>query len=209
MKRVIVFLGLVCFFGAVFGAGRCFAQSVRYQDESGNIFFVDTISQVPERYRSQVIPPTTLPPMNSKQWKIYQRNLQKQKQLEERQLKIEERRKAKEEKLAAKQKGTDEKLKGASKPKQVLTIMVFVGPNCAECSKLERTLREHKLRYKKLDITKSREAFVEFDRMGVGTALPVTKIGSRLIKGNQPQAILEAAGLVGNAASKGGATDEL
>lgn len=36
-------------------------QSYRYIDESGNIFFVDRIDQIPPKYRYQVLPPTPIP----------------------------------------------------------------------------------------------------------------------------------------------------
>lgn len=34
------------------------AQSFRYMDESGNLHWVDTLDQIPPRYRSQVLLPT-------------------------------------------------------------------------------------------------------------------------------------------------------
>ena len=34
------------------------AQSFRYMDESGNLHWVDSIDQIPQRYRSQVLVPT-------------------------------------------------------------------------------------------------------------------------------------------------------
>ena len=37
------------------------AQRFRYIDSSGNIHFVDSLSQVPERYMNQVVPPTPTP----------------------------------------------------------------------------------------------------------------------------------------------------
>jgi type IV secretory pathway VirB10-like protein len=42
------------------------AQSYRYIDEAGNIIFVDSISEIPSRYRYQVIPPTPVPVMDQK-----------------------------------------------------------------------------------------------------------------------------------------------
>jgi hypothetical protein len=39
----------------------CFSQSIRYMDESGNLHFVDSIYQVPPRYRNQVLQPTPVP----------------------------------------------------------------------------------------------------------------------------------------------------
>lgn len=37
------------------------AEQLRYIDDSGNMHFVDSISQVPKRYLSQVVPPTPVP----------------------------------------------------------------------------------------------------------------------------------------------------
>lgn len=34
------------------------AQSYRYMDDSGNIYFVERLAEVPPKYRSQVVPPT-------------------------------------------------------------------------------------------------------------------------------------------------------
>ena len=39
-------------------ARHCCAQSFRYMDESGNLHWVDSIEQIPPRYRSQVLVPT-------------------------------------------------------------------------------------------------------------------------------------------------------
>ena len=46
---------------ASLGASYCLAQAFRYMDESGNIHFVDSISEVPPRYRNQVLAPTPAP----------------------------------------------------------------------------------------------------------------------------------------------------
>jgi hypothetical protein len=60
-------LGLrVCAVVALLAAGLSLvtsadAQRFRYIDNSGNIHFVDSLSQVPERYMSQVVPPTPTP----------------------------------------------------------------------------------------------------------------------------------------------------
>jgi hypothetical protein len=51
---------LACTLAALHCAGA-FAQQHRYMDSSGNIHFVDSLSQVPQRYREQVVPPTPTP----------------------------------------------------------------------------------------------------------------------------------------------------
>lgn len=42
-----------------------YAESFRYMDESGNIFFVDRVEDVPLQYRSQILLPTPTPAATS------------------------------------------------------------------------------------------------------------------------------------------------
>lgn len=37
------------------------AEQLSYIDGAGNIHFVDSVSQIPQRYRAQVVPPTPTP----------------------------------------------------------------------------------------------------------------------------------------------------
>ena len=78
------------------------AESVMYMDSSGNIQFVESISQVPSDYRWQVLPPTPGPPKDLKARKKWDRDMEKarkQKELAERKRKkAEEREKKRKEK---------------------------------------------------------------------------------------------------------------
>jgi hypothetical protein len=51
---------VLSFFFIIVSSSVC-AQSLRYMDESGQLHFVDSIYQVPPRYRNQVLVPTPVP----------------------------------------------------------------------------------------------------------------------------------------------------
>ena len=184
-SKIVLTVALLC---APFRAIH--AQAVHYQDESGNIYFVDSIYDVPERYRKQVVTPTPTPNMTAKQWKAYNRELMKRQKVAERARLLEEKRKAKAAKLAGT--GSAVAPRGGTKA-QAASVLLFTSPSCAECAKLEKFLKERRVRYRRLDIVRSKEAFDAFDRLGAGSTLPVTQVGSKLIKGFNPEAILAAA----------------
>lgn len=60
------------------------AQGMNYVDESGNIFFVDRLEDVPMRYRSQLIPPTPTLPPGSKIAKQYEAQVKRSQKEQER-----------------------------------------------------------------------------------------------------------------------------
>jgi hypothetical protein len=87
----------------------CAAQQVRYMDSSGNIHFVDNASQVPMRYREQVMTPTPVPVLDRKALQEKKRQEQqalRDKVAEEKRKKVEDRQKKREE---AKQKEAEAK----------------------------------------------------------------------------------------------------
>lgn len=59
MSMKLIFSLLI--FSAFINTNALFAQSLRYMDEGGNIHFVDSIYQVPPKYRNQVLAPTAVP----------------------------------------------------------------------------------------------------------------------------------------------------
>lgn len=65
MKKALFTLSLISLFLIPLSAS---SQSFRYMDESGNIHFVDNVTQIPPRYRNQVLYPT--PVMTGKPKKI-------------------------------------------------------------------------------------------------------------------------------------------
>ncbi len=165
------------------------AQTFRYQDESGNLFFVEKLSDVPAKYQNQVIAPPPPPYRNEKEKRAWERN---QAKLARQQAKL-----AKKEERAKKNSIGKGKNAGGKSPeeefKQVQTVEVFTSPSCADCPKLEKFLKQNKIQFKKWDIVRNQKAFEIFDQLGVGSKLPVTRIGQKVIKGVQLEAILEAA----------------
>ncbi|MBX7139113.1 MAG: hypothetical protein K1X83_14155 [Oligoflexia bacterium] len=65
----------------------CWAESIMFMDDSGNIFFVDSIDQVPVKYRDQLKEPLKKPAeVDKKDVKRYEKELkklQKEKEKEE------------------------------------------------------------------------------------------------------------------------------
>ena len=52
------------------GIAVCMAQQIRYMDSSGNLHFVDSVSEVPSRYRQQVVPYTPTPVLDARQQRL-------------------------------------------------------------------------------------------------------------------------------------------
>jgi hypothetical protein len=63
------------------------AQQYRYMDSSGNIHFVDSLSDIPRQYREQLVPPTPTPVLDARQRKELQNR--KEREAKERQRQIE------------------------------------------------------------------------------------------------------------------------
>ena len=186
LRKIIPLLIAFCAFNIPFIAA---AQTFRYQDESGNLFFVDKLSDVPAKYRDQVVAPPPPPYTNEKEKRKWERD---QIKIARQQAKLA----AKEEKKKKHSIGKGKQVggKGADEDfKQVQTVEVFTSPSCADCPKLEKFLRQNKIQFKKWDIVRNQKAFEIFDQLGVGSKLPVTRIGQKVIKGVQLEAILEAA----------------
>jgi tetrahydromethanopterin S-methyltransferase subunit A len=91
------------------------AQQFRYMDSSGNIHFVESVNQVPPRYREQVMTPTPVPVLDKKQLAEKRRQEQiekREKAQEERKKKIEEREKKREEEKLRKEEAKRNRRKG-------------------------------------------------------------------------------------------------
>ena len=100
MKRLVLALSMLLLLGFPFSALR--ADGVMYMDEAGNIFFVDSPSQVPERYRYQLTPvakPLYLDEKSQKDLEKATTKKQRQKEKDEkRKSRIDERERKKKEK---------------------------------------------------------------------------------------------------------------
>lgn len=102
------------------------ADQYRYMDSSGNIYFVDSINQVPSRYREQVIPPTPAPVYDKKTQALVKRmqreaeakrlRAEREKQREELRQKRMKEKEAKEREREAKRREKEEQRERRSRP---------------------------------------------------------------------------------------------
>lgn len=71
------------------------------------------------------------------------------------------------------------------------TVEILVATWCSYCTALENFLLENKIKYNKLDIEHDAEGRTQYDQLGRG-GVPITRIGSKIIRGYDPSAILSA-----------------
>ena len=142
MKNAHVTLKLFCItLGLCVFANQTSAQSVRFIDESGNIHWVDSVGQVPEKYKYQLATPTPIGggDPNNPAYKAYMKELnrlerekQKEQKRKEREIQKEQKRKEnelkkklkEEEKKRAKEEKRQKKLEAALKTKRGKTVIV-------------------------------------------------------------------------------------
>lgn len=203
LTRLALLLGLVALLAVTPATQSARADTYRYIDESGNIFFVDSVNKVPVKFRDQVLPPPPTPVLSKRDLKKLERMQRKeyleQAGLSKKKKKSSSRESSKDESRdQPKEKRSAKSDRGAVKEE----VLLFTSPGCAECDNLERFLKENRVKFKTMDIVKNQKSFEQFDRLGAGAKLPITQIGARVIKGYQPQAILREAAAVG--ATKGG-----
>lgn len=71
------------------------------------------------------------------------------------------------------------------------SVEIYVRAWCGYCRKLEKFLKENNIEYKRFDLDKDSEALDTFNRLG-GKGVPLIRVGSKVIKGYNPDAILAA-----------------
>jgi glutaredoxin len=165
---------------------------LRYIDEAGNINFVEKLSEVPEKYRDQIVAPPPPPYSNQKEYRAWKKMQVRIAKEQAKRIEMERRAELKRSTQRGGKAG-NQSSDATEIFKQVENVEVFVSPTCRDCQKLEAFLKQNKIKYKKLDIVKSQQAFEKFDLLAAGSALPVTKIGNKVISGLALEAILEAA----------------
>ena len=168
---VKIFVALLTLFPAAL-----FAQAFRYQDESGNIHFVDRIDAIPERYKAQVVPPTPGPSLTPREYRMVQtlkERAEREQRMEElrRQGLIPDRKKvankgahlANSKRLIPSKEDSGTTEPQATPPpkkmEQVAIVQVFVSPSCKECPDLQRFLKQNGIKFKSYDIVTSQKAF--------------------------------------------------
>jgi glutaredoxin len=83
-------------------------------------------------------------------------------------------------------------LNESPKPKNTLPIVqILVADWCPYCRKLEDFLNSNGIRYDRLDIERNVKAAMLYQQLGQG-GVPIVKIGSDIIRGYDPGAILRA-----------------
>lgn len=155
----------VCFIIAVivlFFPFESKAELLRFTDEEGVSHFVDDISLVPEKYRNQLKDSKPLPELNVSNSIATP--------VESKTMLYQE---------------TDGK-----KKRQRKEVEVYTTSWCPHCRNLIAALDARNIRYKKYDIEKDMNAKKEYEARGL-KGVPVTRIGSRFISGNNLDAIMK------------------
>lgn len=158
----------------------------KYVDESGVTHYVNSESSVPERFRQSSVTAAKLPAISRVQvlpqnldprQRAYRGGVQKGKWG-----------------VAAfggdKQKGASPKIHGSSAGKRV---EVFVTSWCGYCRQLEKFLRDKRVSFTKTDIEASAQNLRRYEALG-GGGVPLTKVGTRVVAGYQPDEILRLLG---------------
>jgi len=70
-------------------------------------------------------------------------------------------------------------------------VTIYVTSWCPYCKKLEKFLRGNNIRYTRYNIERSAKGRKEYKRLG-GGGVPIVKIGSKVIRGYNPQKIKAA-----------------
>lgn len=99
------------------GPSACLAESLMFMDESGNIHFVSSLNQIPEKYKSQVVKPAPVVQGKGQGAKKVEVMLKKREKELARKQKAAKKKKAKEERKRAKEKKRANKLKDREKKK--------------------------------------------------------------------------------------------
>ena len=204
--------GLLCTASAV-----AQSKSFMYQDESGNIYFADSIDRIPIKYRSQVIPPSPTPYMSAKDYDKYLRDYNSgrlQKRLEREQQKIkkdkerEERKKQKDELRKQREKEREERRnkskdkkekqektdrRGGTRAEVSSSVELYVAGNCPDCREAERLLSRHAVEYTKYDVERSEVGKKFYTKVGGGD-LPMLFAAGKVLKGYNKEAIARMLG---------------
>lgn len=140
------------------------AEIYRYTDSTGALHFVDEISKVPKKYRSQL------------------RNAKPIKDISVIEAGSSPSRRVAEETSARKTSAAN----GTG-------VEIFVTSWCGYCKKMERFLKEHGISYTRYDIEKDENAARIYRELG-GSGVPVVRIGSNVVHGYNPDAVMSYLG---------------
>ena len=176
MTRSVKIASAGVFLGAIIALvpRPCVADIVSYVDEQGRVHYVDSIDRVPEKYRRQAEARPTPQAINKFDFQLDRYVPKKAKTPSPRAEKLQ--RAAPHEQPAA----------TTSRPR----VEIFVTSWCPYCRALEGFLASRGIAYTKYDIEKSPQARAAHARLG-GGGIPVTRIGSEVIRGFDKARLLE------------------
>ena len=143
------------------------ADIVSYIDEHGRTHYVDSIERVPPHFRDQAANRTPPPPINKFDFQLERYGKPKSTPSPERR--------------------SESPRAGSDK------VEIYVTSWCPYCRALEQFLIKKRVRFKKNDIEASERARKAYEKLG-GGGVPITTIGSRVIRGFDEAELLQALG---------------
>jgi glutaredoxin len=154
----------VCLLLLLFSPLSLQADVVRYVDKQGNLHYVEGLDKVPEPYREQAKSGQTLP------------GIMRYKEAD---------------RPVAPSSGQSKSTVSRSKPSKLMEV--YVTTWCPSCRALEAFLKQKNITYARYDIERNRTARNTYHSLG-GNSVPLSRIGSQVIQGFNPDAILRALG---------------
>ncbi len=171
MNRNIIIYTVLLFLHS----GWASAELLKYIDESGKIWYVDRISVIPEKYRIQF------------DKKVDSENREKTTPVFSPRTEPPF--------LSTINAGSSQDSSGETIRDNKQLVEIFVTSGCPYCQKLINFLNSNNITFRKYDIENESYGKQLYAQIG-GQGVPVTKIGSRVISGYDPDAI--SAALNGN-----------
>jgi glutaredoxin len=145
-----------------------YGEIYRYTDSKGEVHCVDDISRVPNQYRSQSKDAQSLPEVNV----------------------VGSPGAASRDALSTTNSQPADQLQ-RNTMRYNGTVEIFVTSWCGYCKQLEKFLDSQGIRYRAYDIEKDRDANNVYKELG-GRGVPLTRVGSSVVRGYNPAAILRA-----------------
>lgn len=166
MKNKILALVLALILGAL--GTKAYAGFYHYTDSNGSVHCVDNISSVPEQYRDQLKDAESLSDVSVVGIPGPSRD----------------------EALSAK---TPQAVDRPAKKTVQYSgpVDIFVTSWCGYCKKMEQFFDANGIRYTAFDIEKDSNAHKQYKELG-GRGVPLTRIGSIVVSGYNPDAVLKA-----------------
>ena len=147
---------------------KAYAEFYRYTDSGGSLQSVDNISSVPAQYRNQLKNAQSLSEVGVVGIPGPSRY----------------------EPPSANDPQAAGRLKKKA-PQYTGTVDIFVTSGCGYCKKMERFFDTKGIRYTAFDIEKDSNARKQYKELG-GRGVPLTRIGSSVVRGYNPDAVLKA-----------------